>query len=63
MSESQHDIKVGIATEEQVNREFIDAWHRAQQGEIEKTEESLYWKSTITQLPNHSITQLPKETP
>ncbi|HFE67629.1 MAG TPA: hypothetical protein ENJ93_10235 [Chloroflexi bacterium] len=43
MNESQHNIKVGVATEEQVNREFIDAWRRAQQDEIEDTEESLYF--------------------
>jgi len=32
MSKTRDKIKIGIATEEQVNREFIDAWHRTQQG-------------------------------
>ncbi len=43
MNERQHSIKVGIATEEQVNQEFIDAWRRARQNEIDDVEESLYF--------------------
>jgi predicted transcriptional regulator len=36
-------IKVGIATEDQVNREFIDAWHRAERNAIKQSEERLYF--------------------
>ncbi len=37
------EIRIGIATEDQVNQEFIEAWHRAQKGEIAEPEESLYF--------------------
>lgn len=37
------NIKIGIATEEQVNQEFIDAWHRAEKGEITEPEERIYF--------------------
>lgn len=37
------NIKIGLATEEQVNREFIEAWHRAQKENIESPEENLYF--------------------
>lgn len=43
MSQSQSSIKIGIATEEQVNQEFIDAWHRAEKGEITQVEDNLYF--------------------
>lgn len=35
-------ITVGIATEEQLNQAFIDAWRRAEQGEGQMREEHLY---------------------
>jgi len=43
MTKKTRKIKVGIATEEQVNREFIKAWHKAEKGEIEVPEERLYF--------------------
>ena len=39
---------VGIAAEEQVNREFIDAWRRAERGEINVPEERLYFLESKT---------------
>lgn len=39
---SDKTITLGIATEEQLNQAFIDAWHRSEQGEIRMTEEHLY---------------------
>lgn len=48
MSKTRDKIKIGIATEEQVNREFIDAWHRTQQGILTKTEEWLYFLEPTT---------------
>ncbi len=45
---NQSQIKVGLATEEQVNQEFIDAWHRAEQGTLTTTEERLYFLDTKT---------------
>ncbi len=45
---NQSQIKVGLATEEQVNQEFIDAWHRAEQGTLTTTEERLYFLDTET---------------
>ncbi|HHN63748.1 MAG TPA: hypothetical protein ENK09_00100 [Nitrospirae bacterium] len=43
MKRKARNIKVGIATEEQVNKEFINAWHKAEKGKIEVTEERLYF--------------------
>lgn len=39
---SDKTITVGIATEEQLNQAFIDAWRRAEQGESQMKEEHLY---------------------
>jgi predicted transcriptional regulator len=43
MSKKSKNIKVGVASEEQVNKEFIKAWHRAEREEIEVSEERLYF--------------------
>ncbi len=43
MTKKTRNIKVGIANEEQINREFIRAWHKAEKGEIEVAEERLYF--------------------
>ncbi len=36
-------IVVDITSEEQVNQEFIDAWHRAERHEIAESEQRLYF--------------------
>ena len=41
-------IKIGLATEEQVNREFIEAWYRAEEEKIETPEENLYFIDPTT---------------
>jgi len=41
-------IKIGLATEEQVNREFIEAWHRAENENIKTSEENLYFMEPTT---------------
>ena len=51
-------IKIGIATEEQINQNFIDAWHRAEEGVLTETEESLYFLNTKTFLEILSQNQL-----
>ena len=51
-------IKVGIATEEEVNQEFINAWHRAEEGEFSETKEKLYFLDTETFLEILSQHQL-----
>jgi len=43
MNKSAHKIRIGTATEDQVNQEFTDARHRAQKGEITEPEEHLYF--------------------
>jgi len=43
-------IKVGIATEKKINKEFIDAWKRAERNEIIKPEEKLYFLDAKTLL-------------
>ena len=43
MTKKARNIKVGIATENQVNKEFIKAWHKAEKGKIEAPEEKLYF--------------------
>ena len=43
MKKSEKSITIGIATEEQVNQEFIDAWHRAERNEMIVPEERLYF--------------------
>lgn len=48
MNQTQKRIKVGLATEAQVNREFIEAWHRAEQGTLTTAEEHLYFLDTKT---------------
>jgi predicted transcriptional regulator len=48
MTNSEKIITVGIATEEQVNQEFIDAWHRAERDEINVPEERLYFLESRT---------------
>jgi len=42
------NIKIGLATEDQVNKEFIEAWHRAEKGNIEAPEENLYFIDPAT---------------
>lgn len=48
MNNDQKNIKVGITTEEQVNKEFINAWHRARKGEISIPEERCYFLDSAT---------------
>jgi len=48
MNKDKKNIKVGIATEEQVNKEFINAWHRARKGEISVPEERCYFLEPTT---------------
>lgn len=43
MTKRPRKIKVGVASEEQVNKEFINAWHKAEKGEIKEPEERLYF--------------------
>jgi predicted transcriptional regulator len=47
---AKKNIKIGIATEEQVNQEFIDAWHRAEKGEITESEERIYFAKPVSLL-------------
>lgn len=53
MNHSQPSIKIGIATEEQLNQEFIDAWHLAEKGEVTQVEDNLYFLEP----PNLPISQ------
>ena len=39
----RQNIKIGLAMESEVNREFIEAWHKAEKEEIELPEERLYF--------------------
>ena len=48
MDNNKKNIKVGITTEEQVNKEFINAWHRARKGEISVPEERCYFLEATT---------------
>ncbi len=41
-------VKIGLATEEQVNREFIEAWHTAERENIETPEENVYFIDPAT---------------
>ncbi len=41
-------LKIGLATEEQVNKEFIDVWHKAEQDTITTPEENLYFVDPAT---------------
>ena len=50
MNTVRKKIKVGLATEAQVNQEFIEAWHRAERGEIVVPEEHLYFLEPQTLL-------------
>jgi len=43
MNQNKDRIKIGLATEDQVNREFISAWHQAEQGTLTEAEEHLYF--------------------
>ncbi len=43
-------IKIGIATEQTINKEFVDVWKRAERNEITKTEEKLYFLDAKTLL-------------
>ncbi len=43
MKRNARNIKVGIATEQQVNKEFINTWQKAEKGKIEVAEERLYF--------------------
>ncbi len=43
MNKSENMIQVGVASEDKVNQEFIDAWHRAEKDEIKEPEERLYF--------------------
>ena len=48
MNNDKKNIKIGITTEEQVNKEFINAWHRARKGEISVPEERCYFLEPTT---------------
>ena len=48
MNNDKKNIKVAITTEEQVNKEFINAWHRARKGEISVPEERCYFLDPAT---------------
>ncbi len=37
------NIKIGLATEEQVNKEFIETWRKAEIEKIDTSEEHLYF--------------------
>lgn len=56
MNKSRNSIRIGIATEDRVNQEFIDAWHRAEQGILTEAEEHLYFldPETFLQILSHS---------
>ncbi len=41
-------IKIGLATEEQVNKEFVQAWHKAEEENLERPDERLYFLDTDT---------------
>jgi len=43
MKRNTRNIKVGIATEDQVNKEFINIWNKAEKSKIEVAEERLYF--------------------
>ena len=43
MIEENKNLKIGLSAEAQVNREFIEAWHRAERDEIKIPEERLYF--------------------
>lgn len=43
MEKKDRNIKIGVATEEQVNREFIEAWHKAKDRAVKTSEERLYF--------------------
>ncbi len=45
---SEKSISVGITTEEQIDQEFIDAWHQAERGKINVPEERLYFLESKT---------------
>ena len=42
------NIKMGLATEEEVNQEFINVWHRVEKAEIGIPEEKLYFLDAAT---------------
>ena len=46
--EKDKDIKIGLSTEEQLNQEFIRAWHKAERTGIEEAEERLYFLDAST---------------
>lgn len=37
-------INIHIASEEEMNKDFINAWHKAEKGETEEAEEHLYFE-------------------
>ena len=45
---SEKKITISLTTEEQVNQEFIEAWHRAERDEIDAPEEHLYFLEART---------------
>jgi predicted transcriptional regulator len=42
------NIKISLSSEEKINQEFIDAWHRAEKDEIQVAEEHLYFLESET---------------
>ncbi len=41
-------MRIGLATEDQVNKEFIDAWHKAEKGDVQFSEENVYFMDAST---------------
>ncbi len=42
------NIKIGMTTEDQVNKEFIEAWHKAEDENIDHPDERLYFLDPAT---------------
>lgn len=42
------NIKIGIASEDQVNKEFVQAWRKAEKRNIDSPEEHLYFIDPLT---------------
>lgn len=46
----QTKVTVGIASEEDMSREFVEAWHQAERGAAEEGQERLYFLDVVTLL-------------
>lgn len=57
MKKRNQRVKIGVSTEEKINKEFIGAWKKAEKGKSFKTKEHIYFLDASTLFPGIKFKQ------